>query len=167
MLQAKAKGHLVSVLETITLNTQEIEDTIETLVTNKAVGEDLISHRVLKNIKRAISKPLCKLFNKSLRDCVFPDSWKSAIVMPLFKKGDSHLVSNYRPISLLSCVAKLMERVVYKHIYNHLISNNLIYPKQSGFLNGHSTVYQLIDIYHQIAQSYDSKSNTCIVFFDI
>ena len=89
--------------------------------------------------------------------------------MPLFKKGESHLASNYRPISLLSCVAKLMERVLYKHFYNHLITNDLIYAKQSGFLTGHSTVYQLIDIYHQIALSLDNKSNTstCIVFCDI
>jgi len=87
--------------------------------------------------------------------------------MPLLKKGDSNTASYYRPISLLSCVAKLMERVVYKHFYNHLISNNLIYSKQSGFLTGHSTVYQLIDLYHQIAHSLDNKSNTCMVFCDI
>ena len=87
--------------------------------------------------------------------------------MPLFKKGDASLVSNYRPISLLSCIAKLMERTVYKHLYNHLLDNNLIYAKQSGFLTGHSTVYQLIDIYHQICQSLDNKLNTCMVFCDI
>ena len=60
-----------------------------------------------------------------------------------------------------------MERVLYKHIYNHLIDNNLIYAKQSGFLNGHSTVYQLIDLFDQMAKSIDSRKNTCIVFCDI
>ena len=156
-----------SIIENINLSENEIEEVIQTLLPNKAVGEDLIGHRVLKNIKSTISKPLCMLYNKSLSECSFPDPWKSAIVMPLFKKGDSHKASNYRPISLLSCVAKLMERVVYKHIYNHLVSNNLIYAKQSGFLTGHSTVYQLIDIYHQLSQSQDIKSSTCIVFCDI
>ena len=61
-----------------------------------------------------------------------------------------------------------MERVIYKHIYNHLISNNFIYGiyrKQSGFLTGHSTVYQLIDIYH-LCQGIDSKSYTCMMFCD-
>ena len=87
--------------------------------------------------------------------------------MPLYKKGASDLPSNYRPISLLSCIGKLMERLVYKHIYNHLIVNNLIYKNQSGFLSGHSTVYQLIDIFHQICQSIDSKMYTCMIFCDI
>ena len=57
-----------------------------------------------------------------------------------------------------------MERLIYKPIYNHLISNNL---KQSGFLTGHFTVYQLIDIFHQNCQGIDTKSYTCMIFCDI
>ena len=83
--------------------------------------------------------------------------------MPLFKKGNSNLSSNYRPIALLSCVGKLMERVVYKHVYIFFVQNNLIYKLQSGFLKGHSTVHLLIDIYHQVCSGIDS----CIVFCDI
>ena len=124
----------------------EIAEMIETLDSNKAVREDLISPRVFKATKRSISKPLCMLFNKSLQTSVYPTSWKSAIIVPLYKKGTKELSSNNRLMSLLSCIGKLMERVTYKHIYNHLISNNLIYEKQSGFLTGYSTVYQLIDI---------------------
>ena len=60
-----------------------------------------------------------------------------------------------------------MERVVYKHLYNFFHSNNLIYKLQSGFLSGHSSVFQLIDIYYQICQSFDSKQYTCMVFCDI
>ena len=140
---------------------------IATLDPKKAVGEDLISHRVLKATKHSISKPLCMLFNISLQTGIFLAQWKSAIVMPLYKKGQKELSSNYMPISLLSCIGKLMERLIYKHLYNHLISNNLIYGKQSGFLTGHSTVYQLIDIFHQICQGIDSKSYTCMIFCDI
>ena len=154
-------------LSDIQTTESEIKEIIDTLDLNKAVGEDLVSHRVLKATKQSISRPLCMLFNKSLQSGVFPTIWKSAIVMPSFKKGEKELSSNYRPISLLSCIGKLMERVIYKHIYNHLISNNLIYGKQSGFLTGHSTVYQLIDIYHQICQGIDSKSYTCMIFCDI
>jgi len=154
-------------LNDISLTEQEIIDTIQILNVNKAVGEDLISHKVLKNICHSISKPLCILYNKSLHTSIFPNIWKSAIVMPLFKKGDQNLVTNYRPISLLSCLGKLMERVVYKHLYNHLMAENLIYSKQSGFLSGHSTVYQLIDIFHQITQALDEKLYTCMVFCDI
>ena len=59
----------------------------------------------------------------------FTSIWKSSVIMPLFKKGESNLPSNYRSISLLSCVGKLMERLVYKHVYNYLIENSLIYKK--------------------------------------
>ena len=154
-------------LSNINVQEEEVSDIIKCLKTNKAVGEDLISHKVLKETCYTITKPLCSLFNKSLSSCIFPDMWKQAIVMPLFKKGSCNLVTNYRPISLLSCLGKLMERVIYKHIYNYLIDNNLIYAKQSGFLNGHSTVYQLIDIYNQMANSIDTRHTTCIVFCDI
>jgi hypothetical protein len=60
-----------------------------------------------------------------------------------------------------------MERIIFKYIYNHLHMNNLIYKYQSGFISGHSTVYQLIDIYHQICKAFDEKKSTCIVFCDI
>ena len=143
-------------LENIRIERSDIEDIIATLDINKAVCQDLISHRVLKNVRFTISKPLCILFNKSLDEGIFPSKWKTALVMPLYKKGDKHCSGNYRPVSLLSCIGKLLERCVYKHMYNYLIANNLIYEKQAGILTGHSTVFQLIDLYHQIAQSFDS-----------
>ncbi|MCG7883380.1 MAG: hypothetical protein JAY96_17510 [Candidatus Thiodiazotropha endolucinida] len=154
-------------LSNIEISETEIIETIETLNSNKAVGEDLISHKVLKATKMSIAKPLCMLFNKSLLSGVFQSLWKSSIIMPLYKKGLKDISSNYRLISLLSCIGKLMERLIYKNIYNHLISNNLVYKKQSGFLSGHSTVHQLIDIYHQICQGIDSKVYTCMIFCDI
>ena len=154
-------------IETISITEQEVLDILSTLNPNKAVGEDKLSHRVLLLTKHTICKPLTILFNKSLSECKFPDSWKSAIIMPLFKKGEINLSSNYRPIALLSCIGKLMERVVYKHIYNFLNANKLIYKLQSGFLKGHSTVHQLIDIYNQICQGIDSSQYTCMVFCDV
>ena len=78
--------------------------------------------------------------------------------MPLYKKGDKDLPSNYRPISLISCLRKIMERVIFKHIYNFLWDNDIIYRSQSGFLPGHSTVFQLIDIYNQICEAFDDKN---------
>jgi hypothetical protein len=68
-------------------------------------------------------------------------------LMPSFKKDDKSSPSNYRPISLLSCAGKVMERVVYKYICNYIIEHSLLYSYQGGFLPGHSTVYQLLEIY--------------------
>ena len=156
-----------AVLNNVLITEQEITDILKCLITKKANGPDNISHTLLKATASSICKPLCLLFNRSIQDGTYPNSWKTAFVMPLFKKGDRDLTSNYRPISLISCVGKVFERLVFKNIYNHLHFNNLIYNKQSGFIPGHSTVYQLIDIYNQICKSFDEKLSTCIVFCDI
>ena len=94
----------LSPLENIRIERSDIEDLIATLDFNKAVGQDLISQRVLKNVRFTISKPLCILFNKSHDEGIFPSKWKTALVMPLYKKGDKHCSGNYRPVSLLSCI---------------------------------------------------------------
>ena len=84
-----------------------------------------------------------------------------------FKKGDKSEPSNYRPVALLSCIGKLQERIVFKNMYNFLIDNNLLYKYQSGFLPHHSTVFQLIDIFHNICQAFDNSMFSCIVFCDV
>jgi hypothetical protein len=89
---------------------QEVINIISTLPLNKAIGPDCISHRMLKSTIHTISRPLYMLFNKSLRKKSFPSYWKEEHVLPLFKKDDRSLPSNYRPVSLLSCVSKIMER---------------------------------------------------------
>ena len=140
-----------SELSNIEIQQSLIEDIISSLDLNKAVGPDLISHRVLKATQLTISKPLCNLFNKSLNE------------------GEKSCPGNYRPITLLNCLGKLVERCVYKHMYNYncLIRNTLIYANQSGCLTGHSIVYKLFDLYYQIAKSFDHKTHTGVVFCDI
>ncbi len=105
--------------------------------------------------------------DRSLSECKFPTPWKEANVIPIFKKACPHTPSNYRPISLLSCVGKIMERLMFKKLYNHFHSNHLIYNRQSGFLPGHSTIYQLIDIYDQVCKSFENHQPMCMVFCDI
>ena len=65
--------------------------------------------------------------NISFNEGIFPEAWKVANVIPIFKKGDKSLPSNYRPVALLSCLGKLQERIVFKNLYNFLIDNNLLY----------------------------------------
>jgi len=88
---------------------------------------------MLKISPEKIAIPLQTIFNKSLRQCKNPSNWKNAHVTAIFKKGDTSLPSSYRPISLINCVGKVMERITYKHVYNHLMQNKLIYQYQSGF----------------------------------
>ena len=121
---------------------------------------------MLKLISNHIAVPLTIIFNDSLKAGKFPDMWKLAHVIPLYKKDDSSKVCNYRPISLLSCIGKIFERVVFKYVFNYLVENNLLYKLQSGFLPNHSTTHQLIDIYHNILLSLENKHYTSLVFCD-
>ena len=90
---------------------------------NKATGPDDISHTVLRNTATTISRPLTYIFNMSLQSSCYPALWKDANVIPLFKKGERSQPGNYRPISLLSCIGKVFERVIFKHIYDDLVDN--------------------------------------------
>ena len=120
----------------------EIENIIEKINSNKASGDDDISHKMLKGVSKTVSKPLCILINRSFDEGIFPDIWKLANVIPIFKKGAKSQPSNYRPVALLSYIGKLQERIVFKNMYNFLIDNNLLYKYQSDFLPHHSTVFQ-------------------------
>ena len=82
--------------------------------------------------------PLCKLINTSIETAVFPDLWKEACVLPLHKSGPSTDLDNYRPISILCCISKIIERHVHDSLFNHLKKFDLITPFQSGFMEQNS-----------------------------
>ena len=88
------------------------------------------------------------LFSRSFREGKFADIYKYSNVVTLPKKGDNSDPSNFRPVSLLSNIGKMQERMDYKHIYNFLHENDLLYIYQSGLLPNNSTAFHLIDIYH-------------------
>ena len=89
---------------------------------------------MLRGVSKSVKKPLCILVNRSFEEEVFPDIWKFANVIPIFKKGDKSQPSNYRPVALLSCIGKLQERIVFKNMYTILLDNNLLYKYQSILL---------------------------------
>ena len=171
MMQKPSYLPLLSLLITLFLKlsalNSKLKILIEVLNPNKASGDDGISHKMLKSVSKTVSKPLCILMNRSFHEGIFPDIWKLANVIPIFKKVDKSEPSNYRPVALLSCIGKLQERIVFKNMYNFLIDNNLLYKYQSGFLPHHSTVFQLIDIFHNICQAFDNSMFSCIVFCDV
>jgi len=109
-----------------------------------------------------------KLFNKSLETGTFPSVWKKACVTPIFKrKGSSSDPTNYRPISLLPCLSKVLEKLVFNKIYTHLTENNLLSEKQSGYRPGHSTHIQLAYLTHQMYATLDKNQNFTAIFLDI
>ncbi len=162
-LKLRSRSSITNLLVT----DKDISDIIKSLPTKKSCGPDKISHNLMKHICDSLSKPLGILFNLSLSQCKYPTKWKLAHVIPLFKKGDSSLISNYRPISLISCVGKVFEKAVLKYLSNYLLDNNLLYKYQSGFQIGHSTVHQLVELYDNICTALDKKEDYCMVFCDI
>ena len=136
---------------------------LKSLKVSKASGPDGIRPRMLKMTVTSITKPMTRLFNKSLRDNLIPNIWKRANVSPIFKKGDPHLCNNYRPVSLLSVVGKCLEKCVFKYLFNHISDNDLLAKFQSGFQPGDGTVRQLVHIYHILSRALDEKRS--VLFF--
>ena len=114
-------------LTDITNVSHDIIDISSLLDPNKAVGPDRIRDKMLREAKYEVAGPLYLLLNKSLREKIFPADLKLAHIIQIFKSGDKSSVSNYRPVVLLSTMSKVFEKVVYKHMFNILTENALIY----------------------------------------
>ena len=150
-----------------TFSALEIRDVIKNLKNNKAVGPDLIHNKVIKIASPVILNALTLLFNKSLSQECFPSCWKNAHITPIHKKGSKSVCQNYRPISLLSCVGKVLEKCIQKRLFKFLEDGNIINPCQSGFIPGNSTVYQLLSMYDDFCKSLDRSIPTQAIFFDV
>ena len=132
---------------------KEIEDIINTLNPRKATGPNSIPTDILHLIKKDISYPLSKIFNLSLLTGVYPDIFKIAKAIPIFKKGSQLSTSNYRPISLLSNLNKILEKLMFNRVYNFLEKYKCIYDLQFGFRKKHSTNHTLIEITESIRKA--------------
>lgn len=155
------------VLSTIELSEHDVNSAINNLNTNKAVGPDMIHNYLLKAASPHITELITQFFNKCISKGKFPASWKKAHVTPIFKKGSKESPSNYRPISLLSCIGKLFETCIHKYVLQFLNENNIITQSQSGFMHGDSTTYQLLSIYDNLCSSFDQELTTQAVYLDV
>jgi hypothetical protein len=157
----------VEPLINIEIEESEVMDQLNNINTKKAYGPDGLPPRLIKEAKRVISKPLTMLFNKSLSTASFPELWKRANVLPIFKKGAKNIMGNYRPVSLLCVNAKIFEKIIFKHLYNHFKDNFLISIWQSGFRPAMSTVTQLIELHHSFCNAVSNGKEIRVVFLDI
>ena len=107
------------------------------------------------------------MFGKSIEKEVFPNALKIARVTPLFKGGDPSYISNYRPISVLVCFSKILERIIYKRLYKYLTTEKLLYSKQFGFQTGPSTEHAIIKVVDQIYKSFEKDHYTLGVFINL
>ena len=149
------------------LYTDELIDSINSLKNSTSPGIDQISSFLIKTVATEIVDILVYLVNYSFQDGIFPTQLKNAVVVPIYKSGQSSQCSNYRPISLLSCFSKIYEKIMKKKLINFLNSTGFFSKKQYGFRKGMNTENALVnfmtDIYNAV------NSNKCIsgLFLDI
>ena len=135
-----------SIMKTKQLSINALKDVFFSLKINKGPGYHDISFNVLKKCFSSLCEPLKYLFNLSIEKGIFPDELKIAKVTPIYNADDKSDLSNYRPISVLSCFSKILERIMHNRLYQYLTENKILYPKQSGFQTGHSTEHAIVQL---------------------
>ncbi|CAF4353102.1 unnamed protein product, partial [Didymodactylos carnosus] len=153
------------IMPTFTIDVNEVYYALKKINVMKAVAPG-ISGRMLKEGAFELAPVLTRLFNHSLSMETFPSQWKLGFVTAIFKQGDVHHPTNYRPITLLSAVSKIFERVIFKRVYTFLIKAREINPNQSDFLPSHSTITQLVQMVHDIALAFNDKHPVVAAFVD-
>ena len=144
-----------------------VEKLISKLDMNKATGSDDIDAIFLIRSKAFILSSITRLINMSFASGVFPNDWKYAKVFPLFKKGDINFVGNFRPISILPAVSKLIERIVHQQLYDYLVNNSILSKSQFGFRPGHSTASALGCLTDSWLKSIDKGQIVGALFIDL
>ena len=133
----------------------------------KAAGIDKLNGKFLKDGTSSLAAPIAQLCNLSISLSTFPEQCKIAKLKPLFKKGSSTEPKNYRPISLLPLISKLIEKVIHDQTQTFLADNKILYNYQSGFRKNHSTDSCLSYLNDKILQGFDSGKTTGMILIDL
>ena len=145
-----------------------VKKVITNLDSSKVSGPDCIPMLVLKNCEPELLYILAKLFNKCLKESCFPDCWKVSSVVPVFKNvGERSTAKNYRPVSLLSVVSKVFEKLVNNRIVDHLEKCGLFSDFQNGFRSSQSTADLVTVVSDGIARAFNKSGATRAVALDI
>lgn len=145
----------------------EIVEIVKEMKCKTSCGHDGLSSKFIKQIIHYIARPLSFVFNQSLCSGKVPAPLKLAKVIPVYKKNNKHLIENYRPISLLPIFSKIIERIVYKRLYNYLSENDLLIKEQFGFRPSFSTEAALLHTLEQIISSIERKEIPLAIYIDL
>ena len=155
-------------LHNISITLKIVRKVVMNLDLSKASGPDCIPVVVLKNCELELSYILAELFNKCLKESCFPDCWKVLSVVPVFKNvGERSSAKNYRPVSLLSVVSKVFEKLVNNRIVDHLEKCGLFSDFEYGFRSSRSTADLLTVVSDRIARAFNRSGATRAVALDI
>ena len=160
-----------NICESIFLNPttkEEIINISKTFKSGKAPGFDGINMTTVKQHIDMICEPFAQyIINLSITTGIVPDNIKVAKVIPIFKKDNPAMFSNYRPISILSIFSKFFERIVYNRIDNFIDKKNILYMHQYGFRKHHSTHLVMLHVVENITSAFDRKEFVMGIFLDL
>jgi len=131
-----------------------------------SVDKNFIPTKLLRMFPDYFAFYFSVFINNSLCTSEYPNAFKVSRVVPIYKKGKRSDVSNYRPISVNSCISKIFERIVYSQIFNYVFTNNLISIKQFGFVPNSNTECAIIYLVSVVSKLLSFKNNVAVIFFD-
>ncbi|CAB3223912.1 unnamed protein product [Arctia plantaginis] len=145
----------------------EVEATIMNLRHDSATGCDGIPSLLLRVCKNTLVPLITHIINTSIANGVFPEPFKKALIHPIHKGGDRDSINNYRPISVLSALSKVMEKLINGRLANYLKKFNIIAPNQYGFKKGVSTQDAVLDLTEHVVRKLDAKQKCLGIFIDL
>ncbi|KAJ0178985.1 hypothetical protein K1T71_005760 [Dendrolimus kikuchii] len=157
-------NHNFESISNLNVNEELVLQLLKALDKNKGPGADGIPPMFLMSCAKSLSVPISILFRLSLKECVFPTLWKKAQIIPIHKKGSRSSIDNYRPISILSTIAKLFEKIIYTYIYPIIARN--IPDTQHGFYKGRSTTSNLAIFSDYIHNNMENGGQVDVIYTD-
>ncbi len=155
------------VLNNFSISEQDVYKVLAALDPSKATGPDGIPARVLKLCSCSLTQPIHHLFSQCIIQSYLPEDWRIHKVIPAFKSGNKNSVSNYRPISLLCCISKALERIIYDKI-SEFTTSHYISNQQYGFMKHRSTLKQLLSFMDEIQKGLSNKNHQVdVLYLDI
>ena len=121
---------------------------------------------IYKILVPLIAPTVSMLFNNSLSEGTFPECFKTAKMIPIFKSGDSNSTANYRPISMLLFLPKMFEKLMCARLNSYLKSNNILCTNQFGFHKNSNTSDAILEFLDYVYSSFDKKQSTIAVYLD-
>ena len=150
----------------ITFSPADIIEAIDKLSANSAPGTDCFPAVLLKQCKELLAVPLYEIWRGSLDLSITPEDMIQSLIVPMHKGDSTALAKNYRPVALTSHLVKIFEKVIRKHIVNHLETTNAFNPSQHGFRSGRSCLSQLLAHYDRILSELERGYNVDVIYLD-
>ena len=165
--QSKHNNAQRNLMEQPDFTIEELRNAISKMKTRGSPGPDNIPPSFLKNLGPIALKKLLFIFNQSFRSANVPQIWKNAIIVPLLKSGKSASeLTSFRPISLTSCVVKVLERMVSDRLYDMAERNAWFSKLQAGFRKGRGVEDQILRITQRIADGFQMEEKSLLVLLD-